>query len=199
MRACATRHRNCWQAIPEGVNEIMNTGYGKLVAGRMPGSAGRQGQSGSVILEAMIAILIFSIGILGLVGMQTAAVSNVSDAKYRSEANFLANQIIGQMWASQVAVSIGGLSMNAIDPTYNINCPPGAAAATAAGGVNTVVQGWAGPAGVQGILPNASAVVCVDAAPAANQQHAQVTISWKPPKAPAADPPHVHTVNAYIF
>lgn len=57
-------------------------------------------QRGSMMLEALIAILIFSMGILAIVGMQAASVKQASDARYRIEANFLVNQVIGQMWVS---------------------------------------------------------------------------------------------------
>lgn len=57
-------------------------------------------QAGSVLLEALIAILIFSMGILAIVGLQAASIKTSSDAKYRSEAAMLANQLIGQMWVS---------------------------------------------------------------------------------------------------
>lgn len=55
-------------------------------------------QSGSVILESMIAVLVFSLGILGIVGLQAASIKASSDAKYRSEASLLANELIGRMW-----------------------------------------------------------------------------------------------------
>jgi|SRR6478672_7588326 len=55
-------------------------------------------QAGVMLIEALIGILIFSIGILALLGMQGAAMKNTTDAKYRSEASYLASQIIGQMW-----------------------------------------------------------------------------------------------------
>ena len=58
-------------------------------------------QGGVILIEALIGILIFSIGILALIGMQAAAMKNTTDAKYRSEAAFLANQIIGQMWVDR--------------------------------------------------------------------------------------------------
>jgi type IV pilus assembly protein PilV len=57
-------------------------------------------QSGVMLIEALIAILIFSIGILGLVGLQATAVKASGDAKYRSEAALLANELIGRMWTS---------------------------------------------------------------------------------------------------
>lgn len=55
-------------------------------------------QRGSVLLESMIAILIFSMGILAIVGLQGASLKNTASAKYRTDASMLANQIIGQMW-----------------------------------------------------------------------------------------------------
>lgn len=54
-----------------------------------------------MLLEALIAILIFSMGILALMGMQANAITTVSESKYRSDAGFLANRIIGQIWADR--------------------------------------------------------------------------------------------------
>ncbi len=54
-------------------------------------------QAGVVLIEALLGILIFSIGILALIGMQSVAVKNTSDARYRTEAAFLANSIISQI------------------------------------------------------------------------------------------------------
>jgi type IV pilus assembly protein PilV len=55
-------------------------------------------QSGVVLIEALLGILIFSIGILALIGMQATAIRNTADARYRSEASFLATEVIGRMW-----------------------------------------------------------------------------------------------------
>lgn len=55
------------------------------------------GQEGVMLLEALIGILIFSIGILALVAMQANAISNVANAQYRSEAAALADEILGQI------------------------------------------------------------------------------------------------------
>lgn len=54
-------------------------------------------QAGVVLIEALLGILIFSIGILALIGMQSVAVKNTADARYRTEAAFLANSIVSQM------------------------------------------------------------------------------------------------------
>lgn len=60
----------------------------------------RRAQRGAMLLEALIAILIFSIGILGIVGLQATAVQQSTDARYRSEAAQLADQLLGEMWAT---------------------------------------------------------------------------------------------------
>jgi type IV pilus assembly protein PilV len=57
-------------------------------------------QAGVMLLEALLAILIFSIGILAIVGMQATAIQDVGEAKYRSDAAFLANQVIADMWSN---------------------------------------------------------------------------------------------------
>lgn len=56
------------------------------------------GQRGVMLLEALISILIFSIGILAIVALQANSIKLASDSKYRADASLLANQLIGQMW-----------------------------------------------------------------------------------------------------
>ena len=57
-------------------------------------------QAGVMLLEALIAILVFSLGILSLVALQATSIKLVGDAKYRTDATLLANRLIGQMWVS---------------------------------------------------------------------------------------------------
>jgi type IV pilus assembly protein PilV len=59
-------------------------------------------QAGVMLIEALIGILIFSVGILALIGMQAAAMRSTTDAKYRSEAGFIAGQVVAQMWVDRV-------------------------------------------------------------------------------------------------
>ena len=58
-----------------------------------------------MLIEALIGILIFSIGILAMLGMQAVAMQTTIDAKYRSEAGYLANQIIGTIWVDRANIS----------------------------------------------------------------------------------------------
>ncbi len=62
-------------------------------------SSFKSNQQGVVLVEAMIAILIFSMGVLAIVGLQAAMVKNTTDSKFRAEASNIAQQRIGVMWA----------------------------------------------------------------------------------------------------
>lgn len=55
-------------------------------------------QRGVMLLEALISILIFSIGILAIIGLQVNSIKLANDSRYRADANLLANQIVGSMW-----------------------------------------------------------------------------------------------------
>ena len=59
----------------------------------------RHAQTGAFLLEALIGILIFSLGILGIVGLQAQAIRFTNDSEYRAEAVYLANRLISEMWA----------------------------------------------------------------------------------------------------
>lgn len=52
-----------------------------------------------MLLEVLIGMLLFLIGIVGIVSLQAASAKHTIDAKYRTEATYLANAIIGRMWA----------------------------------------------------------------------------------------------------
>jgi type IV pilus assembly protein PilV len=66
---------------------------------------GKSSQQGVVLLEALIAILLFSMGVLALVGLQAAMIKNTSDSKYRAEASFIAQQRLGMIWADPTNAS----------------------------------------------------------------------------------------------
>lgn len=57
-------------------------------------------QHGIVLLEALVALLIFSVGVLGLIGLQATSVKQAAAAEYRSTAVQQANDLISRMWVS---------------------------------------------------------------------------------------------------
>jgi type IV pilus assembly protein PilV len=134
-------------------------------------------QRGSVLLEALIAILLFSMGMLALAGVQAAAIKNAAEAKYRAEASFLASQIIAQMWGENPA-NLASYQHNA---TTTAPCTFSGTAST-----NANVVAWLGtastPGTVAGNLPSAPATrqqITVGANNAVT-----VTICWQPPADP---------------
>lgn len=58
-------------------------------------------QSGMLLIEAMIAVLIFSFGLLGLVGLQAVSTQNSTNAEERTRATMLANDIVSVMWVKK--------------------------------------------------------------------------------------------------
>jgi type IV pilus assembly protein PilV len=67
-------------------------------------------QSGAYLLEALIGILIFALGVLGIVGLQAASLRTTTDSAMRAEAVFAANQLLGQMWADDEANLVANYS-----------------------------------------------------------------------------------------
>lgn len=75
-------------------------------------------EQGSTLIESIIALLIFAIGILGLVGMQTVAARVSTDARFRSEAAAAADELLARMQSSDrtslaAQFTTGGVAFNA--------------------------------------------------------------------------------------
>lgn len=62
------------------------------------------GQGGVALLEVLVSILLFSLGILGLIGLQARAISLSVDAEDRNRAALLANEVASEMWMRQSVV-----------------------------------------------------------------------------------------------
>ncbi|MBS0339282.1 MAG: type IV pilus modification protein PilV [Proteobacteria bacterium] len=67
---------------------------------RRPRLPMRSGARGIVMIEILVALLIFMLGILGFIGMQTALTKEQSEANLRATAANLANDVMGRMWAN---------------------------------------------------------------------------------------------------
>lgn len=95
-------------------------------------------QRGSMLLEGLMAILIFSMGVLALVGLQALSIKNSADAKYRVDASYLANQVIGQIWADRGNVGCYGFPAAGTcgSPASTANRDAWVASFASAGGTN---------------------------------------------------------------
>lgn len=129
-----------------------------------------------MLLEGLIAVLIFSMGILAIVGMQAAAVKASSDAKYRSDAGLLANQLIGNMWVSSRSAAA----------LQTFASPSGANYVTWRNEVQATLPGVV--AGTQ-----TAPTVAIDAAGTAT-----ITIYWLAPNESAGASPHNYVAIAQI-
>lgn len=148
----------------------------------------RRRQSGVLLLEVLIALLIFALGVLGLVGLQANAIKQSGQAKYRTDATLLANELIGQMWMTSrdyttlntafTSTSSGGASYRAWKTKVETSLP-GAATYPP-----TVVLTSIAP--LNAIVGSASAVP-VGLTPSTR---VTITMRWKAPGEPASDPAH---------
>ena len=65
----------------------------------------KHAQAGVVLLESLIAILIFSMGILAIAGLQGVMLKNTTDSKYRADAGYIAQQQLARMWADPANIA----------------------------------------------------------------------------------------------
>jgi type IV pilus assembly protein PilV len=56
-------------------------------------------QRGISLIEVLVGLLLFSFGILGLVGLQASMTQGQTVSKTRTDASYLANELIGIMWS----------------------------------------------------------------------------------------------------
>ena len=64
---------------------------------RKHGLSRRRAQAGVALLEILVSVLLFSLGLLGLIGLQARAISFSNDAEDRNRAALLANEVGAQM------------------------------------------------------------------------------------------------------
>lgn len=114
-------------------------------------------QSGVVLLEGLIAILIFTIGIIGLMGLQAAMLKSTTDASYRIEAGNIAQRRLAEIWTTAEA-NRGNLSEMDTDISAMAGLPGGrrdTIRGSANGGCNNnpacyiVVVRWTLPGGTE--------------------------------------------------
>lgn len=57
-----------------------------------------------MLVEVLVGLMIFTIGVLGLVGVQAAMVRAQTSANFRAEAAQLASDLVGRMWVDTANV-----------------------------------------------------------------------------------------------
>ena len=58
-----------------------------------------RGHKGFSLIEVLVGILIFAVGVLGIVGLQVSMTRAQTASKFRGDAAYLANELLGLMWS----------------------------------------------------------------------------------------------------
>ena len=56
-------------------------------------------QRGSALIEGLLALVVFSVGLIGLLMLLSTSLVESGNARYRSEASLLASDLVARMWA----------------------------------------------------------------------------------------------------
>lgn len=116
----------------------------------------RHGQRGVGMIEVLVAILLVSFGILGLVGLQGGSIGVISDTRYRTEATALADALLARLWLETGADNalpayVADNTLLPADWLEEVNRLPGATAnpptLAASAGVVTLTVRWQPPEG----------------------------------------------------
>jgi type IV pilus assembly protein PilV len=115
-------------------------------------------QHGFVLIEVLVAGLIFAVGVLGLVGLQAQMTRSQTNSKHRADAVNLAQELIGSMWSDYMAV-------RSFDTLSN-RCAN-----------NPMCAGWQAKAARE--LPSAVTSVDVQPGVSANSKTVTVVLKWE--------------------
>ena len=184
----------------------------------------RTSQRGVFLIEVLIALVVFAIGILSMISMQAVSMAAQNDSQYRAEAGHMIDQLTGQ-----IRISVGhDVTTGDVDPaslaafahqpasvpTPNTGCPVAAGTPS----TSTVVTDWIGtvrglnsPFNADGTrktvaralipgkgLPDASGATRVQIltnSSVAGINQVRVTLCWQGANDKTA---HSHSVVAYI-
>jgi type IV pilus assembly protein PilV len=117
----------------------------------------RHNKHGFVLVEVLVAGLIFAVGVLGLVGLQAQMTRSQTNSKHRADAVNLAQELVGSIWSDYMGVA-----------TFD----------TSSGGCggNPLCSGW--QAKVQRELPDAVTTVDVQPGAAPNSSTVTIVLNW---------------------
>jgi type IV pilus assembly protein PilV len=160
----------------------------------------KKNTAGFTLIEVLIALVILSVGLLGMAGIQLQGLRGTTSSTLRSDATILANDIAGRVHANDKGVFVQGAAQNEhysnVDTTA-INCaaPPAlcsanpgnpvVAACGAAGGPNSmaasdIFEFACGLSGTDGVnsLPGGFATVTCDTAGCPIGSQLTVNVNW---------------------
>jgi type IV pilus assembly protein PilV len=138
-------------------------------------SPGRGRVRGFTLLETLVALVVFSVGLLGIVALQARSIQLSVDGDDRNRAAVMADEVISLMWTAAVGggnSTCGGTTVCAVQLT------------------TADFDAWNTRVGAA--LPGGTGTV---SAPDATTGLITVQINWRPPSRPAAEPDSVYTTK----
>lgn len=133
----------------------------------------KRNQQGIMLLEAMLAVILLGIGLIGAILIQARAFSALSDATMRAEATMAGESLVALMTNDQ---------------------PNVAQYALAAGGTASArLAPWV--AETKRVIPNATITVAVTPTAGSNHNQVNITIGWQ---RKSSDPQHRHQLIAHL-
>lgn len=101
---------------------------------------GRRAPRGSALVEALVAVVLFTVGIVALLRVLGTAVKDAGDVEYRAVAATLADATVGRMWVDRA-----NLAAYVVEDEPVPELPNGLRTVTVAGNVVNVTIRWQPP------------------------------------------------------
>lgn len=132
-----------------------------------------RGQIGSMLIEALVASVIFTIGVLALIKLQAEAVRQTTEAKGRSDASYLADKVLGDLAAQDLQTGAQLATFN-----FSLASPLRTTPVSA----NATIASWQTMMGRA--LPNAGLSIVIEQSadplnPTSSVSAASVTVTWQ--------------------
>jgi type IV pilus assembly protein PilV len=151
-------------------------------------------QRGMLLIEVMVALLLFVVGILGLVQAMNVSQSAQSDAQFRADAATHASNIVQQIWL-RVDHTTAAAFDTSLATFQHLNSGT-ACAFSGTASTNTDVTDWIAKVRTGSTaLPGATAAMQQVRIDVAAGNRVTVTLCWQGPKDTA---PRKHIYSAYV-
>ena len=153
-------------------------------------------QKGVFLLEALIGIIIFSIGVLTMIALQTTAISVQADSQYRIEAANLAERMMGDIALNVNRTSAATLQASLANFAHRTTTTA-ACNYTGANSADANVTAWTTAINTTAAtrLPGSSASMQQILVNTGTFNQVQITICWQ---SPGDAIPRRHTLVSYI-